>query len=102
MLCTYKMPTTVREDLENVRSIRKRAEEKEDLHKKNLYDAMHRCGNVHEKDEEMNFYIDGVLPTTRTIVARFRESERRRDVKFEDFTHFARAECEAARDRLQQ
>lgn len=43
----------------------------------------------------MTSYIDGLFPTTRSIVARFRESQPRRDITFEGLTHFSKGEGEA-------
>lgn len=68
----------------------------------NLSDAIHRCGNFHEEDRKMNFYIDGLLPTARTIVAHFSESKLKSDLTFKELTHFASAEGEAVHTDVQQ
>lgn len=50
----------------------------------------------------MEFYLDGLFPKTRTIAVRFRESQTRCELTFEELTHFARAEGEAFSARLKQ
>lgn len=72
--------------LENLRSICQRAEEDYDSYNKRLGDSIHLCGNDHEEDQEMIFYIDGILHTARPIVARFRASQPRRELTFKDLT----------------
>ena len=63
--------------------------------------ATYRCGNVHSEDEKMTFYVDGLMPNIRTIVARFRENEFRHDMTFELLIQFAKDEGDAARARLE-
>lgn len=50
----------------------------------------------------MNFYIDGFLLTTHTMLDGHPEIHRRRELTFEDRSNFARAEDEAVRARAQQ
>lgn len=55
--------------LGDLRSIHQRAEEDEESYKNPLNDAIHCRQNVHEKDENMKFYIDVFLLTNHAIVA---------------------------------
>lgn len=97
MLRTYATPTAMREALDILRSVRQTSEEDEGSYEKRLNHDVQLCGNFHEVNEKIIFYIDVHLPTTRTIVAHFRESEPSRDLTFKDITHFARAQVEAIR-----
>ena len=58
-------------------------------------------GNVHSEDEKMTFYVYGLMPNIRTIVARFRENEFRHDMTFERLIQFAKDEGDAARARIE-
>lgn len=85
MLSTYAKPTAIREALDNIRrSMLQRNEQDEALYKKRLNDAIYHCGNFQEEDKMMIIYIDGIIPTSRTIVSRFRECQLRRAKTFED------------------
>lgn len=72
MLCKYAKPTAMTQALENLLSMRQGTQEDEDAYNKRLDDAINRCRNVHEEDEKTSFYIDGFLPTNRTVLARLR------------------------------
>lgn len=98
MFCISEASTTMREALENVCSVLRRAEEDKNLRKR-VSDAISRCGNVHKEDEKITFYNEGILPTTRVIVGILCESQPNRDLKFEYITSFAGTEGEAVRDR---
>lgn len=102
MLLNYATMTSMGEDLENLRFIRQRSDEDEESFKKRLNDAVHFCENVHEEGEKMTFCIDGLLPTTCNIVARFCESQRRNELTFEYRSQFSREEIEAFRARTLQ
>lgn len=64
--------------------------------------TLYICGNVHEEDEKRTFYIEGLIPGIRTIVALLREIQPIHDLTFEDFTHFAKGEGYAFPDSAQQ
>lgn len=69
MLCTYKKPTAMRETLENLPSIRQRAKEDEYTYRKRFIYVIDLCENFYHEYEKMTFFIDGLLPIIRTIVA---------------------------------
>ena len=48
----------------------------------------------------MTFYVDGLMPSTRTIVARFREEQPRFELTFERLDQHAHDEGDAFRARL--
>jgi len=102
LLRTYATPTAMREALEHLRNIRQGEMEAEEEYRKRLNQAIYRCGNVHEEDEKMTYYIDGLSDTIRMVVARYRESIPRRELTFESLCHFARSEDDAHRARYQQ
>lgn len=88
--------------LENLRQIRKGDDELEESYRKRLNKAIHRCGNVHEDDEEMTMYIEGILKDIQTIFAHHQESVPGRDLNHEDLIHFAPSEDEAVRSKERQ
>ena len=62
--------------------------------------ATYRCGNVHSEDEKMKFYVDGLMPNIRKIVALFRENQFRQDMTFERLSLFAKEEGDTGRARI--
>ena len=82
----------MREAMDNLRSIRQGDTETEESYWKRFYEAINRCGNVHNEGKKITLYIDGLTSTIRTIVVRHRESVSLRDLTFEDI---ARTEDEA-------
>lgn len=47
-----------------------------------LNDAVYRCGNFHGELDKMKLFVELLAPTTRTIVANFRENEPHHELKF--------------------
>lgn len=92
----------MRQALDNRRSIHQIYDENEYSFTKRVKYAVHRCENVHEEPEKMTFSIDGLLTTTRMLVAPFLESQPRRDHTFEDLTQVFRAEGKLFCARTQQ
>lgn len=45
--------------------------------------AAFKCGNIHDEDEKMTLFIDGLDDSTRTVVARFRDNEHRHKMTYE-------------------
>ena len=37
--------------------------------------AAYRCGKIHEEDEKITFFIDGLRPETMKLVASFRQNQ---------------------------
>lgn len=85
----------MREELENLRSIRQHDDKLEESYRKHSNQAIRSCGNFHEDDEKMTMFIDGLSKTIQAMVARRRESVPRRYLTFEDLLHFSRSEYEA-------
>ena len=54
-----------------------------------LNDAAHRCGNVYDEIDKMTFFVNGLLPSIQTVVARHREAQARRDLSYEELVQFA-------------
>ena len=102
LLRTYATAAAMREALESLRNIRQTSTEAEEDYRKRLNDAIFRCGNIHEEDEKMTYYVDGLNNTIRMVVAQYRENVPRRDLTFEGLCHFARSEDDAHRARMEQ
>ena len=49
----------------------------------------------------MTFYVEGLMPNIRTIVAQFRENEFCHDMTFERLIQFEKDEGDAARARIE-
>ena len=49
----------------------------------------------------MTFYVDGLMPKIRTIVARFCENEFRKYMTFQRLIQFAKDEGDAAQARIE-
>lgn len=99
---TYGTPSAMREDLYDIRTIEQQDNELKESYRKRFNNAFHRCCNEHCEEEKITIYMEGVSETTRIIVARHLESVPRRDLTFEDITHFARSEDEAFHARARQ
>ena len=63
-----------------------------------LNKAFHRCGNVHNRDDRMAYFVDGLIPAIKELVARHREANSR--CTYLDLVTFAKAQGEAFRARL--
>lgn len=70
----YSTLSILREELENLRFSEQLDEELEESYRKRFNQATHHYGNVHEDDEKMTLYIDGLLKTIEVIFAHHRES----------------------------
>lgn len=57
-----------------------------------LNDAVARCEVIQFESEKMRFFVDGLLPCTRPIVARFCGSTHRDEITFEFLVNFAKDE----------
>lgn len=99
---TYATPTAMWNALENLHSMHKRDDELEEGYLKRFHGAIHRCGNVLEDNEKMTLYIDGLMTTTRTIVASYRERVPSHDMTFQELTHFSSSYNEAVRAHSRQ
>jgi hypothetical protein len=99
LLGTYATPAAIRGAISDLRSLRQKWDEDEIAFAARVNQATYRCGNVHDEDEKMTFYVDGLLPCIKTLVARFRESEYRYHMTFERLMQHAKDEGDAFRSR---
>ena len=99
LLRTYANSAAIRDAVQEFRSTKQKVDETEVPYGNRVSIAAYRCGNVFTDSELMNVFVDGLLPVTRTLVARFRESAGR-STTFEQLVAFARDEGDAYRARL--
>ena len=99
MLRTYATPRAIRNPVNDLRNIRQQPREDEMDYSGHLNDAAHRCGNVYDEIDKMTFFVNGLLPSIQTVVARHRESQARRDLSYEELVQFAQDEGESHRAR---
>ena len=71
---TYSTPAAIRSPTTEFRNILQTPDEDELAYGARIKNAAYFCGNVHEEDEKMTFFIDRLRPEIMTIVARFREN----------------------------
>ena len=99
LLRTYATSSAIRNAVNNLRNIRQQPREEEMEYSGRLNDAAHRCGNVYDEIDKMTFFVNGLLPSIQTIVARYRESQSRRDLSYEELVQFAQDEGDSHRAR---
>lgn len=100
LLRTYATPAALREAVKAFRSLEQKPEEEETDYGNRVLLASHRCGDVFTDAEQMSAFVDGLLKTTRTLVARHRESmarERRSELTFSDLVSYAQDQGDAFR-----
>lgn len=101
-LSSYATPGVIRNALNEVRATTQKGHNEDELdYAARLNTQFGRCGNVHEPSEQMTIFIDGLNPTIRTLVARYREQQGRHELTFQQLVQYARDEGEAYRARLQ-
>ena len=99
LLRTYATQGAIRDAIHHLRSLRQDDKESERTFATRVNEAVYRCGNVHEEDEKMTFYVDGLQQEIRTVVARHREHSFRDEMTFELLVQFAQDEGDAVRSR---
>ena len=97
LLRSYATNNAVRTAILELRDVQQLPQEAEKICYMRLTDASNRCGNVHSVDELATMFVDGLDSTTKTVVARYRESHRR--VSFLELVEYAQAEGDAVRAR---
>jgi hypothetical protein len=90
LLRTYATPSAIRNATAELRNICQSNDEDELTYGARINHAAYRCGNVYDEDERMTFFIDGLRPETRTVVARYRENEFRQDMTMERLVQHAK------------
>lgn len=98
LLRAYATSNRIQEAILRMRDTRQQPQEDEETYSTRLNNAVRRCGNVHSSEERMTMFVDGLLPSIRSLVARHRESHRRSS--YIELVHFARAEGDAHRARV--
>ena len=89
----------IRDAIHAYRNLQQRPDESEMAFISRISQASYRCGNVFEEDDKMTTFVNGLSPTIRTLVARFRETPPVRHLTFMTLTQFARDEGIAYRAR---
>lgn len=69
-LWTYETPTTIQNAINNLRNIRTQWQKDELSYSGRINAAAYRCGNVHDEINNMKIFLNGLLPSTQTVVAR--------------------------------
>ena len=103
-LRTYGMNDAISGAVLHLRDVRQISEEWETSYSARLLDAEFRCGNVHDAEERILLFIDGLNPGIRSLEARYRESalqdrRNRRTITFLDVVQFAQKEGDTLRAR---
>ena len=99
LLRTYATAAAIRNACNDFRNIRQQVREEEVDYSGRLNDAAHRCGNVFDEIEKMSVFVNGLLPSTQTAVARHRESQPRSALSYEELVQFAQDEGDTHRAR---
>ena len=98
-LRTYATAATISSAIRDLRDIRQQSNETELEYAARINDAAYRCGGVHGETEKMDLFVEGLLPSTRTMVSRHRESQPRWSLTYDSLVRFAREEGENHRAR---
>ena len=101
LLGTYATPAAIRNALADLGALRQHPDEDEVAFAARVSQAVYRCGNVHDEDEKMTFFTNGLPDSIRTLIARYRESEYRYNMTFELLIQHAKDEADAYRARHQ-
>ena len=100
LLRTYATPSALREAVNAVRDIRQQANETENEYNIRLSNACDRCGNAFDEAQKMTFFVNGLMESIRSIVARFRESIPRSELSYTELVSYAQDEGDAHRARF--
>ena len=99
LLRKYAKSAFIRRANSDLRDVRQRDQETEESYEARLSQAVARCGNVHSTHERITMLIDGLLPTTKSIISDYHESHRW--AQYGDIVQKAIGEGEAYRARAQ-
>ena len=100
LLRTYATPSALREAVNAVRDVKQQAGETENAYNIRLNNACDRCGNAFDQADKMTFFVNGLMDSIRSIVARFRESMPRGELTYTDLVSYAQDEGDAHRARF--
>ena len=85
-------PAAIRNATNELRNVRQTPDEDELAFGARMNHAAYHFGNIHEDDEIITFFIDGLRAETTKLVTRFRENQYRKYLKFERIIQFAQDE----------
>ncbi|CAN8062282.1 unnamed protein product [Agarophyton chilense] len=97
LLRSYATSNAIHQAILDLRDVTQKPEEGKAEYSSRLNKASVRCGNVHSTEDKITLYIDGLDPSIKSLVARYREKHGR--VSFLELVQFAKAEGDAARAR---
>ena len=97
LLRSYATSSAINAAITALRAVTQTAQESERDFSSRLSLAFARCGNAHPSSEKIQFFLDGLDPAIKSLVARYRE--RHRKATFLELVQFAQAEGEAKRAR---
>lgn len=100
LLSTYATPAAIRQAVQEVHDTKQKSEEDELQYSNRLNYSVYRCGNVYTEMEKMTFFVNGLRPETQAVVARYRESTPRDQLRYERLVQFARDEGTTHRARM--
>lgn len=70
-LRTYVTTAAIRNDINDVRNIVQQPPEYELSNSARINDATHRCGSVDDEIDKITLFVNGLLPSARTILTAF-------------------------------
>ena len=97
LLRTYAKSQVIRDGVIAFRNCQQKPDEDEATFGDRVRFAAYRCGNVFTEIERVGVFVDGLLPTTRTLVSRHKEATPRDKLLFDDIVSYAQDEGEAYR-----
>lgn len=92
LIRTYYTKGSIREDIITFWDTQRNKNENERSYEAKQSKAAARCGNFHSADEKNKLYVDRLNEYIETLMARYREEERR--VTYLEVVHFARSKGE--------
>ena len=98
LLRSYATNGAIRQATLALRDTKQREGETETQYDTRLNRAFHRCGNVHSREDRISYFVDGLLPAIKDLVARHREAHAR--CSYLELVSYAKAEGEAYRSRF--
>lgn len=99
-LRTYATTNAIRDANHAFRGLKQILHEDEVTFSARVNLAAFKCGNVHDEDEKITVFIDGLNDSVRTVVARFRDNEPRYQMTYERLVQYAKDEGDSYRARL--
>lgn len=89
----------MREAFQILSTMLQRGDEFDETHLKHLNQEIHRFGTIHEDEEKMTLYIDGLSKTIHTTIAHHPDTFHCRELTFDNLARFGCSEDEVIRAR---